>query len=169
MTKKAKILRWLISCIACVVMMFNTTSAFAFATDIESTNSADETFSDTQTFANYNTMDLGTFTFTGENNGAWKKVEGNYVRIRVAYKPIDGDYASVDLFMDLYQYPDVWRGGLTCRPYNVSTDSNGYFHFSSDFFKIEPTSSCRLIYKASSSGTEYIPRKVSIHVWYDYY
>lgn len=162
-----------------VLMLGTSTAGSALAAENTAENPLENPLENTVVMAETDTvstlsaratsMYLGAFTFTGTNTGKWRSVDGNYVRMCIAFKPIDGKSYSTELFVDLYQYSSKYIGSLKCTTYTTSPDSDGYYFFVSDYFKINSGSDCRMKYTATSSGTTYDPRKVSVHAWYDYY
>lgn len=157
----------LVASLLSIIMLCTSTTGSVFAA--ESKNVENETSTISTVSARSTSMYLGNVTFTGTNSGAWRTVPGNYARMCIAFKPVDGKSYSTELYVDMYQYSSKYIGSLKCTTYTTSPDSDGYYFFVSDYFKINPNSDCRLKYLATSSGTTYDPRRVSVHAWYDYY
>lgn len=116
---------------------------------------------------NYSTDYWGSVTFTGSNTGSWHTINGNYIRVCYAIKPVDGIPYSISTYYRLEQYPGTtvnqWYRypGADCSP-----DADGYYFYVSEWFNIN---SCdhRLYYTAVSAGSS-TPRRVNCHVWIDY-
>ncbi len=143
----------LVASLLSVIMLNTSTVGSVFAAG--STEVKNETSMISTVSARSTSMYLGSVTFTGTNSGAWRTVPGNYARMCIAFKPIDGISYSTELSVDMYQYSSKYIGSLECTTYTTSPDSDGYYFFVSDYFKINPNSDCRLRYLATSSGTSF--------------
>ncbi|MGN1302436.1 MAG: hypothetical protein ACI4VO_02130 [Clostridia bacterium] len=108
---------------------------------------------------------LGTFTFTGQNAGAYYTINGTKARICVAYKAVDNNYAF-SLGLNVYEYGgrNVFRINL----YNHGEkDSDGYYFFVSDYFSVNKGVDYRITYDAFTQGAVGEQRRLKCHVWYD--
>ena len=162
-------MKFIRKCVACITSLLMLACPFELqASAIEERNYTNAHKFEITNQAKSTSMYLGHVQFTGMNTGAWRTVPGNHVRMCIAYKPVDGISYSTDLYVDLYQYYNVYVGTLHCTDYTTSPDADGYYFFVSDYYSIA-NSDCRLVYTATSSGTSYDPRRVDVYAWYDYY
>ena len=151
-----------------IMIAASTPSMATFASD-DTNGTSDTSISNHGPLVSATSMYLGHVTFTGQNNGSWRTVPGNHVRMCIAFKPVAGISYSTELSVSLYQYQNVYIGTLNCDDWSTTPDSDGYYFFVSDYFTINQYSDCQLRYIATSSGTSYDPRRVSVYAWYDYY
>lgn len=107
---------------------------------------------------------LGSFTFTGYNNGSNRTIYGNKMRFCIAHKPADNSYVY-GMYVSCYRWDGVLMKEVFLR--NEGTvDSDGYYYYVSDYFNISYGVDYHLTYSAHTLGTSE-QRKVSIHAWYD--
>lgn len=121
---------------------------------------------------------LGHFAFTDTNTGNAFILNGNRVRMCVAFKKADSQASDVDLQVDLARVEYVngreyhhYRGGQYFMSANDEPDSDGYVYFVSDWIDISSESGCAFLLKYEvftayyQSGTS--PRRADVHVWLD--
>ena len=122
---------------------------------------------------------LGHFAFTDTNTGNAFLLNGNRVRICVAFKKADSQSSDVDLQVDLakIEYLDGkeyyhYRGGQRFMSANDDPDADGYVYFVSDWIDIDSSErggAFVLKYEVFTawyqSGTS--PRRADVHVWLD--
>lgn len=115
----------------------------------------------------YQTVYWGPVTFYGDNTGPYHTINGNYIRVCVAIKPVD----NIPYAMSAYYRLEQWGGSMVRQWYrypgaDCSPDADGYYFYVSEWFNIN---SCdhRLHFDVVSTGSSQ-HRTASAHVWIDY-
>lgn len=182
--RKARNFKSILS-LALAMLFFVLTGTTAFASETEISNSSINhsnvsTESVTPRMNSYGRgrWYLGHFAFTGTNTGNGFFLNGNRVRMCVAFKKADSQASDVDLQVDLakIEYENGkeyhhYRGGQYFMSANDDPDADGYVYFISDWIDIssEKGGAFLLKYKAFTAyyqnGTS--PRRADVHVWLD--
>lgn len=107
----------------------------------------------------------GGVTFTGKNGGAYKTINGNQVKVKVAFKAVDNDPTSYHLYLSFVEY-----GGrvVSYRDYNSwsdEPDSDGYVYYESDWVNVHSGVDYRFLYSSNSECLCDDDRKLNVHIW----
>lgn len=107
----------------------------------------------------------GGVTFYDENGGRYKTINGDQVKIKMAYKWVDDDESSANLTLRFVEY-----GGRVVyyRNYNVcgvDPDADGYFYYESEWVDVVNGVDYRFLYSANSDCNCSDPRTVEVHIW----
>ena len=107
----------------------------------------------------------GGVTFYDENGGSYKTINGNEVKIKVAFKAVDGQSSSYHLYLDFVEY-----GGrrVYSRDYNnwsVAPDGAGYYYYESGWLRVNKGVDYRFLYGANSECACNDPRRLEVHIW----
>lgn len=107
----------------------------------------------------------GGVTFTGDNSGAYKTINGTQVKIKVAFKAVDSSPYSYRLLLDFSQYGGKLMYHGDFNSWTVSPDNDGYYYYETDWINIKSGVDYRFIYNANTSCACYDPRRVNVHIW----
>lgn len=107
----------------------------------------------------------GSVTFHGENGGAYKTINGNQVKIKVAFKAVDGEPYSYHLYLDFVEYGGRIVRSWDYNNWSVAPDGAGYYYYESDWIDINKGVDYRFLYRANSECACYDPRKLEVHIW----
>lgn len=107
----------------------------------------------------------GGFTFYDYNVGAYKTINGNQVKIKVAFKAVDGQPYSYILSLDCYEYGGNCIYSRNLNSWSVSPDSDGYYYYESGWINVNYGVDYHFVYGANSSCACDDPRTLNVHVW----
>ena len=107
----------------------------------------------------------GGVTFHGENGGAYKTINGNQVKIKVAFKAVDGQPYSYHLFLDFVEYGGRNVYSRNYNSWSVSPDGDGYYYYESGWINVNKGVDYRFLYNANSECACYDPRTLNVHIW----
>lgn len=168
--------------IASAVMCTSTVSAFADSNDafIASTvsafdNSNDEFIASAETQSASNQVYgpgrwyMGQFSFTDYNIGRCYTINGNRLRICIAFKPIDGLADCVDMNLSCYRYDGKKMQELNLCFLQDEPDDDGYRYYVLDWVNVSKGVDYYYRYSVWTCGygANYPNRKVDCHVWLD--
>lgn len=109
---------------------------------------------------------LGHFSFYDENYGAYRTINGNSMRLCIAWKPIDGLDGSTQIFYQILQYHNVPVQQGRMYMFQDEPDADGYYYFELPWVSIINGVDYRFFYRALTDGSG-TPRRVDCHVWID--
>lgn len=168
--KKSRFLSLLLA-MSLIISMFSSTTVFASEASISSKKSsvvtdskAPEIYSRATSFGPGDWY-WGGVTFYDENDGAYKTINGNQVKIKVAFKSVDGDPYSYHLYLRFVEY-----GGRSVyyRDYNswsVAPDGDGFYYYESDWVNVNRGVDYRFFYSSNSECACNDPRRLEVHIW----
>lgn len=108
---------------------------------------------------------LGEFTFTGNNIGGNRTINGRKLRFCVAHKQVDNPY-HYGMYVSLVRWDNVVVATVFLNS-TTDTDANGYHFFVSDWYNVAYGVDYHLEYSSSTLGTGSDPRRINCHVWFD--
>ena len=168
--KKTRFLSLLLA-MSLIIGMFSSTTVFASEADSASKNSTVMTDSKTPEISPRATSfgpgdwDWGGVTFYDENGGAYKTINGNQVKIKVAFKAVDGDSASYHLYLDFVEYGGRYVYSRDYNSWSVAPDGDGFYYYESDWINVNKGVDSRFLYGANSECACNDPRRLEVHIW----
>lgn len=103
------------------------------------------------------TYNLGSVSCSGSYYGGWRKfydkangLAMTQVKYRIGFKPTGSSPKSTDFSISCYQYPSVYRGGVS--GYNWNPDKNGYSWYETPWMSVSAYSDLRLYYWVHEAG-----------------
>lgn len=134
---KKKLKKILVFALMMVVMMTSSNmSVLAAGSEEASTNEVTPRLTTLVTGSNY----LGNFTFANVHRGGARIVNGNRMRVCVAFKKADSQSANIDLIVDVDRYYGdgyyVTRQSTRFMSQNASPDDNGYHYLVGDWINV---------------------------------
>lgn len=171
--KKMRFLSLLLA-LSLMLSMFGSTTVFAAELDsstcyatVEAENSATETQEVSPRTTAFGPGDWywGGVTFTDTNGGAYKTINGDQVKVKVAFKAVDNDPTSYHLYLSLMEY-----GGreVYYRNYNSwsdEPDADGFVYYESDWIDVVKGVDYRFLYGSNSECLCVDPRRLEVHIW----
>lgn len=116
---------------------------------------------------------LGSFTFTNINSGASRTINGNRVKLSLAWKPADIPTSKVNINVSFIR---TWTSEHALDyTFDVSKDtdgpdSDGYYYLETGWFTVNPGSDYHIYYDVVTAPSNYKPgtlRSASVHTWVD--
>lgn len=155
--------------------MFSSTTAFAAEFEdstsgistVEMENSVADTLKVSPRATSFGPGDWywGGVTFYDENGGAFKTINGNEVKIKVAFKAVDTDPSSYHLYLDFVEYGGRYVYSRDYNSWSVAPDADGYYYYESNWIKVNKGVDYRFFYGANSECTCNDPRRLEVHIW----
>ena len=172
--KRTRFLSLLIA-LGFMLSMFGPTNAFASELDcvptdttaVESKNSLAEAATISSRTESFGPGDWywGGVTFYDENGGAYKTINGNQVKIKVAFKAVDGQSYSYHLYLDFVEYGGRRVYSQDYNSWSVAPDGAGYYYYESDWINVNKGVDYRFLYGANSECACNDPRRLEVHIW----
>lgn len=161
--------RFLSLILAFCMMLSVMPSTSAFAAEPESVM---ETYPDNTSVASIMTTSFGPgdwywggVTFTGSNGGAYKTINGDRVKIKVAFKAVDGDPTSYHLYLSFVQYGGAIFYYRDYDSWSVNPDGDGYLYYESGWINVNYGVDYRFLYDTNSECLCDDDRRLNVHIW----
>ena len=155
--------------------MFGSTTAFAAELEdptcstatVETENSVANTLQASPRATSFGPGDWywGGVTFYDDNGGAYKTINGNQVKIKVAFKAVDGEPYSYHLYLDFVEYGGRYVYSRDYNSWSVAPDADGYYYYESDWINVNKGVDYRFFYGANSECACNDPRRLEVHIW----
>jgi hypothetical protein len=117
---------------------------------------------------------LGDFEFTDTNTGASRTINGNRVKLSIAWKPADISWSNVNLVVSFIR---TWNSEYALKNYTFDVyddmdgrDPDGFFYIETDWFTVNPGSDYHIFYDVVTAPLNYKPgslRSAYVHTWID--
>lgn len=116
---------------------------------------------------------LGNFTFSNTHSGASRTINGNRVKLSIAWKPADIPTSKVNLNVSFIR---TWTSAHALDyTFDVNNDldgpdSNGYFYVETGWFSVNSGSDYHIFYDVVTAPSNYKPgtyRQANVHTWID--
>lgn len=117
---------------------------------------------------------LGNFTFKNTNTGASRTMNGNQMKLSLAWKQAD-DWTPVNLNVKVirtYTGTVAYEGTFDIKNDSNGADSDGYYYYETDYFPINYGSDYHIYYDVVTAPDYFqLPfgdyRSASVHTWVD--
>lgn len=153
------IITFVLFCTSAISVYADSSEGLAIEPDVNSVSTYLETYGHGQHY-------LGNFSFNSHNSSRLMTIAGNRIRVRIAFKQIDGidDYADMRLYLKRYDDQTFLYQNL-CRSQD-EPDEYGYRYYVSPWANVSYGVDYYLYYIAYTCGSN-VGRKVDCHVWID--
>lgn len=109
----------------------------------------------------------GGVTFTGENGGAYKTINGSQIKLKIFFKAVDNDSTSYHLYLSFKEYGGrlVYYGDL--NSWSVDPEPDGFLYYETGWLNVHSGVDYRFLYDTNSECLCDDDRRVEVHIWVD--